>query len=279
RDGRWLVGSGVASATYPARVMPTRASAFVEPDGRLHVRICAVDIGTGARTALALLAADEFGVEPSDVDLQIADTDYGDAMGAGGSMGTTSWGWAVTKACRELKAEHERIGYRIPPDGIRVDVDTAGDVAALPDLARYAYGAHFAEVRVDPDTGEVHVKRMLGVFAVGRVLSPVTARSQLIGGMTMGISMALHEESSMDPRFGDMTNRDLAGYHVASCADVHELDAFWLDEHEPNLGPVGAKGLGEIGIVGAAAAIANAVHHATGRRVRDLPIRPGWLFD
>ena len=115
--------------------------------------------------------------------------------------------------------------------------------------------------------------RLLGVFAVGRIVNPLTARSQLIGGMTMGLSMALHEESTLDLEFGDYLNHDLAQYHVAACADVADIEATWIDEDDPHLNPMGAKGIGEIGIVGTAAAIANAVHHATGVRVRDLPLR------
>jgi len=131
---------------------------------------------------------------------------------------------------------------------------------------------------LDTDTGEIRVPRMLGVFAAGRIVSPAQARSQFIGGMTMGLSMALHEESAMDPEFGDYPNHDLAGYHLAVNADVQDIDAVWIDEEERELGPAGAKGIGEIGIVGTAAAIANAVHHATGIRVRDLPLRPDKLL-
>jgi xanthine dehydrogenase YagR molybdenum-binding subunit len=128
-------------------------------------------------------------------------------------------------------------------------------------------------VRVDVDTGEVRVPRLLGVFAAGRIVNAVTARSQFVGGMTMGLSMALFEESTIDPQFGDYPNHDLATYHVATCADVRDIEAVWLDEEETHLGPLGVKGIGEIGIVGTAAAIANAVYHSTAIRVRDLPIR------
>jgi xanthine dehydrogenase YagR molybdenum-binding subunit len=136
----------------------------------------------------------------------------------------------------------------------------------------HAFGAQFAEVRVDLDTGEVRVPRLVGVFAVGRIVNAKLGRSQLLGGMTMGLSMALHEASVLDPRFGHYVNHDFAEYHIATNADVGAVDVTWIDEDDPHVNPMGAKGIGEIGIVGTAAAIANAVHHATGVRVRDLPI-------
>ncbi|MBA2681364.1 MAG: xanthine dehydrogenase family protein molybdopterin-binding subunit, partial [Ktedonobacteraceae bacterium] len=135
-----------------------------------------------------------------------------------------------------------------------------------------SFGAQFAEVRVDMDSGEVRVPRLLGIFAIGNVMNAKLARSQLLGGMTMGLSMALHEESVMDPRFGDYVNHDLAEYHIATNADVGEVDIAWIDEDDPHINPMGAKGIGEVGIVGTAAAVANAVYNATGVRVRDLPI-------
>jgi xanthine dehydrogenase YagR molybdenum-binding subunit len=271
RDGRWLVGTGVASSTYPARVNPSRARAAIDAGGRFQVSIAAVDIGTGARTALRLIAAEALGVDEDSVEVRIGDSALPEAMAAGGSMGTASWSWAIVKACRALRERADEGG--VPPDGLSIEVDTRGDIEALDDVARYAFGAQFAEVRVDVDTGEVRAPRLLGVFAAGRIVNATTARSQLIGGMTMGLSMALFEESELDPGFGDFPNHDLAGYHVAGCADVRDIEAAWIDEEETHLGPVGVKGIGEIGIVGTAAAIANAVHHATGIRVRDLPIR------
>jgi xanthine dehydrogenase YagR molybdenum-binding subunit len=142
----------------------------------------------------------------------------------------------------------------------------------------HSFGAQFAEVRVHMDTGEIRVPRMLGVFAAGRIMNAKTARSQFLGGMTMGLSMALHEQSVMDPRFGDYVNHDFAEYHIATNADVGAVAIQWIDEVDPYVNPVGAKGIGEIGIVGTAAAIANAVYHATGIRVRDLPLSPEKLL-
>ena len=138
----------------------------------------------------------------------------------------------------------------------------------------HAFGAQFAEVHVHADTGELRVPRMLGVFDAGRIINPKLARSQLIGGMTMGLSMALHEHSVLDPQFGHVVNHDLAEYHIATNADVLDIQAHWLKAHDPHANPMGSKGIGEIGIVGAAAAIANAAYNATAIRIRDLPLTP-----
>ena len=237
------------------------------------MRVTAADIGTGSRTALTQVAADELGVPLEQVEVRIGDSDYGPAMIAGGSMGMASWSWAVVKACRQLRAAMIQHG-RVPEGGLVAHADTTDDISAQADLVRHAFGAQFAEVRVDTDTGEIRVPRLAGVFAAGRIINAKTARSQLVGGMTMGLSMALFEESLMDAQFGDYLNHDLAGYHIAAHADVHAIDVSWIDEHDDQLNPLGVKGIGEIGIVGTAAAIANAVYHATGHRQRHLPISP-----
>jgi xanthine dehydrogenase YagR molybdenum-binding subunit len=276
REGRWLVGTGVASSTYPARSRPSTATASALPDGSYEIRIAAADIGQGARTAITQVAADELGTDIARVRACIGDSADGPAMIAGGSMGMASWSWAVAAACRRLRAELP--ASMRPAETISVRVDTTTEVAALPDLLRHAFGAQFAEVRVDIDTGEIRVPRMLGVFAAGRILNPKMARSQLIGGMTMGLSMALHEESIMDAQFGDYVNHDFAGYHIAAHADIGAIEAHWIEESDDQLNPLGVKGLGEIGIVGAAAAIANAVWHATGRRQRHLPLLPAKIL-
>jgi xanthine dehydrogenase YagR molybdenum-binding subunit len=272
RDGRWLLGTGTAAASFGAGAAPSTAAVTAEADGTFTVRVNAADIGTGARTALTLVAADALEVAPEQVRVRIGDSDFGPAMIAGGSMGTRSWAWAVTLAAREMR-ERLALGADIPPEGITVRSDTTAALGALAQKERHSYGAQFAEVAVDPATGEVRVRRMLGIFAAGRIVNPLTARSQLVGGMIWGISMALHEEAVRDRASGGHYGADLAGYHVAAHADVPAVEADWVEDLDPD-DPVGIKGIGEIGIVGAAAAVANAVWHATGVRHRHLPIRP-----
>ncbi|MFD9903066.1 xanthine dehydrogenase family protein molybdopterin-binding subunit [Streptomyces sp. NPDC059063] len=277
RDGRWLLGTGMAASSFFVGALPSTASVTAEADGTFTVRVAAADVGTGARTALALLAADALEVAPDRVRVRIADSDFGPAWLAGGSMGTRSWGWAVAIAVRELR-ERLALGVDIPPEGITVRADSAEAIAALAERERRSFGAQFAEVAVDVGTGEVRVRRMLGMFAAGRIINPLTARSQLVGGMVWGLSMALHEEAARDEASGALVGADLAGYHIAANADVPIVEADWVDDPDED-DPVGIKGIGEIGIVGAAAAVTNAVWHATGVRHRALPIRPDRVLD
>ncbi|GAB2922474.1 xanthine dehydrogenase family protein molybdopterin-binding subunit [Nonomuraea fastidiosa] len=263
REGEWLIGTGVAASTYPARRSPSKALAKVLDDGDILVQVGAADIGTGARTALTRIAATALNVAPERVHVELGDSDLPDGPVAGGSMGTASWGSAVVRACEELVK-----------DGKEGRADTTDEVKKEAELARHAFGAQFAEVRVSAVTGEVRVSRLLGVFACGHIVDAKLARSQFIGGMTMGLGMALMEETLTDEEFGGFLNRDLAQYHIPVCADVRDVEAYWLDEQDDALNPMGSKGIGEIGIVGTAAAIGNAVFHATGHRVRDLPITP-----
>ena len=272
RDGPWLSGTGVASSTYPTYRRPSTATARAGADGSFVVAIGAADIGTGARTALTQIAADALGVPLDRVRVEIGDSALPYASLAGGSAGTASWGTAVVRACEALREQLAQHGGDVPDDGLEARADTSEEIEAQEKLSRHAYGAQFVEVRVNTDTGEIRVPRVLGVFATGRIINPTTARSQFIGGMTMGVSMTLHEESVLDLEFGDYLNHDLAQYHIAACADIVDIEAAWLEEDDDS-NPMGSKGIGEIGIVGTAAAVANAVHHATGIRVRDLPIR------
>jgi xanthine dehydrogenase YagR molybdenum-binding subunit len=269
-DGRWLLGSGMASCAYPAGTGPSTATAVARPDGTFIVEIGASDIGTGARTALTQISADALGVPPERVQLRVGDSRSGPAVPAALSLGTASWGWAALKACRQLAAKLDGT----PVTEVAVRADTTEDLKAQDKLSRYSFGAQFVQVRVDTATGEVRVDRMVGVFAAGRIVNPTMARSQFIGGMTMGLGMALHEASIMDPQFGDYANNDLAQYHLPAHADVPAIEIGWIDEHDTQVNPLGVKGIGELGVVGTAAAIANAVWHATGVRYRSLPLTP-----
>jgi xanthine dehydrogenase YagR molybdenum-binding subunit len=267
REGDWLTGTGVAAAVYPTMRQAQSCATIRFSGGRYVAEIGAADLGTGAWTVLPQIAADALGVPVAEVDVRIGDTRYPVASVAGGSSGTSTWGSAIVVAARAFRG---KFGAS-PSDGDEVTGDV--DQAAKDDEhAAYAFGAQFAEARVHADTAEIRVPRLLGVFAAGRIINPRTARSQFVGGMTMGLSMALHETSVMDPRLGQVVNHDLAEYHIAANADVTSVEAHWLDEHDPYVNVMGSKGIGEIGIVGTAAAVANAIYHATGVRVRDLPV-------
>jgi xanthine dehydrogenase YagR molybdenum-binding subunit len=278
-DGRWLVGTGVASATYPTR--RRKAECRISADGHGHylVEIDGSDIGTGAWTALSQIAADALGTDMGSVELRIGDSALPRAGGAGGSTGLASWGSAIVLTARDLRRRLDQDhGGQLPPDGIVVDGGVQGESPHAKTHSMHAFGAHFVEVRVDQDTGEVRVPRATSVYDTGTIVNAKTARSQLLGGFSMGVSMALHEESLIDERFGHYVNHDLAGYHVATNADIGELDISWLDVDDQLANEIGLKGIGEIGITGAAAAVANAYWHATGLRIRDLPITPYKYF-
>ncbi len=287
KEAGWLIGTGVAASTYPVFRLPgTSATIRVGSDGRYSVLTGAADIGTGTWTALTQIAADALEVPVEDVDLRIGDSALPAAAVEGGSSGINSWGSAIAEAARVLRARLEsEYSGTVPAEGFEVTAEMPDNPYAPGPLgvftgapppgerfAMHAFGAQFAEVRVNGDTGEVRVPRLLGMFDAGRIINPKTARSQLLGGMTWGLSMALHEHSVLDPRSGHVVNHDFATYHIATNADVGVVEVHWLDEADPYTNPMGSKGIGELGIVGTAAAIANAVHHATGVRVRDLPI-------
>ena len=270
RDGRWLVGLGVASAIRGDILKSASARARMESDGRLTVELAMTDIGTGTYTILTQIAAETMELPVDRVTVRLGDTRYPPTAGSGGSFGSATSGAAVLAACRKLRA------------GLPFGIQEAEGSVTPADLdeayAHAGFGAHFVEVGVDRDTGEVRVRRMLGVFAVGRILNAKTARSQMIGGMTWGIGSALIEENHVDARYGSFINQDLASYHVAVNADVGSLDVMFLDEADPHGSPLHSKGIGELGICGAGAAVINAIHNATGARIRDIPATPDKLL-
>ena len=274
RDGDWLVGTGVAASVYPSRRQPGAKATIRFTGGRYIAEIGAADLGTGAWTVLPQITADALGARADEVDVRIGDTRYPFATVAGGSTGTSTWGSALVEEARAFRA---KFGDN-PAEGSESS-GSADDAPKDGTRVSYAFGAQFAEARVHADTGEVRVPRLLGVFAAGRIINPRTARSQFTGGMTMGMSMALHETSVLDPRTGQVANHDLAEYHITANADVTSVEAHWLEEQDPYVNAMGSKGIGEIGIVGTAAAIVNAVRHASGVRVRALPVTLDKLLD
>lgn len=273
RRGEWHYGMGVAASTYPDQHLLSTWAAVHYRQGRYHVQLQASDIGTGAWTILAQIAADALQVGVDRIHLEIGRSDLPLAMGAGGSMGTYTWGSSIMAAAAQFTRKYGPT----PPEGARVQARGLRP-RDFRKYSRHAFGAHFAEVRVSRVTGEVRVTRLLGVYDPGRIINPRTANSQFIGGMTMGLSAALHEESYLDPRYGHVVNRDLAGYHIAAHADVPDIQARWIEHPDFAFGPTGAKGIGEIGIVGVPAAIGNAIYNATGKRLRALPFTPDRLL-
>ncbi len=273
-EGQWLVGYGMAAGIRGHFQLPTKAKVRMGPDGVAVVQSDMTDIGTGTYTILTQVAADGLGLPIDRVRVELGRSEYPLSAGSGGSWGAGNSSVAVHRACEALREKLRVSGGRIPPDGLEAE----GEVVYMrgdPNYRAYSihtYGAHFAEVGVDVDTAEVRLRRMLGVFAAGRILNPKTARSQLIGGMIWGVSAALHEGAVVDTRSGAFVNRDLAEYLVPVHADIPELDAVVLDGFDDKANVLGVKGLGELSIGGAGAAVANAVFNATGVRVRDFPI-------
>ncbi len=310
RDGRWLVGHGMATATYPARQIAASAVATIQPDGRALVRAGTQEIGCGTYTIMTQIAADALGLPVDHVRFELGDTDMPPTPLSAGSMTASSTGPAVHLAATAARQKLVRMAIQDSASPLHgaseTDVRTAGgrlslasddsrgeSFAALiarnggaPIEARvdakgneqqqqysmHSFGAVFVEVRVDEDLGRIRVPRVVGAYGAGKILNEKTARSQIIGGTVWGIGMALMEQTHVDPRSGRYVNADLAEYQVPVNADIGSIEPIFVDEHDPIVNPIGVKGIGEIGITGVAAAIANAVYNATGKRVRDLPI-------
>ena len=290
RDGDELVGYGMATATYPAGQNGASASIRLQSDGNVIVTTAGHDLGTGTYTICAQIAAETLGVSADKVRVQLGDTTLPRAPGAGGSTQAVTVGAAVQAAAQgllrqcatlldrdaadmagggeKLMAVFEKNGGR----PVSFTANSVPDPSIRGKYARYSFGAQFAEVRVNPRLGKARVTRWVGAFAAGRILNPKTARSQLIGGIIMGMGMALLERTVYDPVRGKVVNDNLADYQVPVNADVPEIEIVFVEERDEHVNSLGAKGVGELGITGAPAAIANAVYHATGVRVRDLPI-------
>ena len=295
RDGRWLVGMGVAVAFRNNMVMKSGACVKLDRQGKMTVETDMTDIGTGSYTIIAQTAAEMMGLDVKDVIVRLGDSDYPVSAGSGGQWGANSSTAGVYAACvklRELVSRQlgldpetsEFSGGQVSAGGKSLPLRQAaeaGDIVAedmmeYGDLAKKfqqsTFGAHFVEVGVDVDTGETRIRRMLAVCDAGRIINPKAARSQVIGGMTMGAGAALMEELAVDKRFGFFVNHDLASYEVPVHADIPHQEVIFLDYPDDKSSPMKAKGVGELGICGVGAAIANAVYNATGVRVRDYPI-------
>jgi xanthine dehydrogenase YagR molybdenum-binding subunit len=295
RDGQWLVGLGVATAYRDNLVVKSGARVRLDRHGMVTVETDMTDIGTGSYTIIAQTAAEMMGVPLSKVNVRLGDSSFPISSGSGGQFGGNSSTSGVYAACMKLReAVAQKAGFNAA-NAVFVDghirsgsssvqlAELAGerglvaeDMIEFGDLnTRYkqsTFGAHFVEVGVDAATGETRVRRMLAVCAAGRILNPKTARSQVIGAMTMGVGAALMEQLAVDKRFGFFVNHDLATYEVPVHADIPHQEVIFLDETDPISSPMKAKGIGELGICGVAAAVANAIYNATGVRVRDYPI-------
>jgi xanthine dehydrogenase YagR molybdenum-binding subunit len=295
RDGRWLVGMGMATAYRDNLVMKSAARVRLDRRGMVTVETDMTDIGTGSYTVIAQTAAEVMGVPVQDVVVRLGDSAFPVSCGSGGQWGGNSSTSGVYAACVKLReAVAQRVGMnadeavfangKIQAGSRSIPLaEAAGDRGLVAEDAiefgdldkrfkQATFGAHFVEVGVDAATGETRVRRMLAVCAAGRILNPKTARSQVIGGMVMGVGAALMEELAVDKRYGYFVNHDLAMYEVPVHADIPQQEVIFLDEVDPISSPMKAKGVGELGICGAAAAVANAVYNATGVRVRDYPI-------
>ena len=295
RDGRWLVGLGVAAAFRNNLLTKSAARVRLDNRGTVTVETDMTDIGTGSYTIIAQTAAETMGVSLDKVSVRLGDSAYPVSAGSGGQWGANNSTSGVFAACMKLReavaaklgmtaAEAQfsdgmvRAGGRSVPlaEAAGAEGLAAEDGIEYGDLDKKyqqsTFGAHFVEVGVDAATGEIRVRRMLAVCAAGRILNPKSARSQVIGAMTMGVGGALMEELALDKRHGFFVNHDLAGYEVPVHADIPHQDVIFLDETDPISSPMKAKGVGELGMCGVAAAVANAVYNATGVRVREYPI-------
>jgi len=294
QQGNYLIGYGVACGTYPAHQRPTSAIVKLKRMGNeimATVELAAADLGTGTYTILTQTAADALDLPLRNVKVVIGDSDLPPAAGAVGSVGASSYANAVNDACQKITdelltrsgkqffarptASQLMLSEKLTDFQTRVD---SKPMESAEEYSAHSFNANFAEVAVNRFTGMVRVTRFLAVTGAGTILNPKTARSQIIGGGIWGIGMALTEESVLDPRLGNFVTRSFADYHVPANLDIGEMDAIFIQEDDQKANKLGVKGIGEVGIVGVAAAVANAIFNATGKRVRELPITPDKLL-
>ena len=295
--GEWWIGTGMASASRKHMLGPAEARVILQPDGTAEVASDMTDIGTGTYAIFSQIAGEMLGLDPADVLVRLGDTDFPRGSGSGGSWGAASTGTAVFHACEAVRmALCDKLGCEEADltlkDGFAIygnertsipdvlageKIERTGRMepgATQKDFTVATFGAFFAEVMVNAWTGETRMRRMTGAFGIGRVLNEKTARSQCLGGMVWGIGSALTEELAFDPRDGHLANPDLAEYHVPVHADIPAMEVLFVEERDPAGSPMQAKGVGELGICGAGASVANAIYHACGVRVRSFPITP-----
>jgi xanthine dehydrogenase YagR molybdenum-binding subunit len=270
KDGQWLIGLGMTAAIRPNLRRKATAKVRMDENRRVTVEMDMTDIGTGSYTIFAQVAADTLDLPVEQVTVKLGHSSYPQTPGSGGSFGAASCGAALREACIELK---KKLEAGQGPGNLQAEAKSEPG-EEFKKFSQYSYGAHFAEVAIDATTGEVRLRRMLGVFDAGRIFNPKTARSQLIGGMIWGVGSALHEQAVVDLRYGSFVNHDLAGYHVPVHADIPAIEAIMLPGFDDKSNALGTKGVGELGICGAGAAVANAIYNACGVRVRDYPITP-----
>lgn len=291
KDG-WLVGYGISGGVFGADREPASVKATMMADGTLVLKSAVSDIGPGTATAMVAIAADAMSLPVEKIRFDLGDSALPAAPQQGGSTITSSVGSAVYLACRDLKEKFQQLignGGTDKPDYVQVlkqhnlpqlEVTTDSKAGTEVDkYAMYSWSVHFVKALVNPATGVVKLDKITCVADSGKIISPKTARSQIVGGAVMGIGMALTEETVIDHRYGKVVNNNLADYHVPVNADIPQIEALFVNKPDLNINPIGAKGMGEIALIGMAAAVANAVFNATGKRIRELPITPDKLVD
>ena len=293
KDGEWLVGYGIGCGAFGAYRSRTLAKIKLMPNGTVNIQSATSDIGPGTATAMVLIAADTLGMPADKITFELGNSSFPMAPTQGGSATVSSVGSAVHDACVALKQKLNTLSGKPQDSTDAIDYENILKLHNLPLLeitqesksgddaknySMYSFSAHFAQVYIHPLTGQVKIKKVVAVVDAGKIVNHKTASSQMIGGAVGGIGMAMTEEAVFDDRFGRYINGNFADYHVPVNADIPQIEAIFIDKPDPIINPVGTKGIGEISLIGVAAALANAVYNATGKRIRELPITPDKLI-